>query len=99
MANHMVFQVAIHYFSDNGPYEVRPHNSNTFRNMAEASTSALPVPNPNPLVSPPISDRSFRVCRETLPTSCPNCYLNFTNTIERKWRDLKNAIPRFGRQQ
>ena len=22
-----------------------------------------------------------------------------TNTIERKWRDLKNAIPRFGRRQ
>ena len=79
MGNHMVFQVAIHYFWDNGPYEVLPHNFNAFRDMAEASTSALPVP--NPLVSPPIGDGSFRVCRETLPVSCPNCYSNLSEWI------------------
>ena len=42
--------------------------------MAQASTSALPLP-----TSP--GHGSFRVSRETLPVSCPNCYLNFSEWI------------------
>ena len=62
MANHMVFQVTIHYFWDNGPYEVLPHNFNAFRDIGEVRTSALPVP------TPPIGDESFQVCQE--PFTC-----------------------------
>ena len=70
MANYMVFQVAIHSFWQI-LYEIVPQKFHCLRDMAEASTSA----------TLPTSHGSFGVSRETLPASCHNCFLNFTEWI------------------
>ena len=69
----MVFQVAIYSF-----WVTIPVGGTIFilfekRDMAEGCSSGGP--------SVPTSSSGSIVCRETLPLSCPDCYLNFTEWV------------------
>ena len=78
MANYMAFQVVIYSFWDVIPYDLLGGRISILfeiRDMAEGGRSVSPS---EPGAS---TSRSIEVCRKSLPVSCPDCYLNFTEWI------------------
>ena len=52
---------------------------NCLSNMAEGGPSRALQPEPE--ISDPSTSGSLRVCRQTLPLSCPECFVSYRNWI------------------